>query len=124
MYGNQFYSPMPQYSTPRAPMRMQCTPVGSLDEVRAAQIALDGSVHVFPDLTGARIYTKQINLNGLPEIKTYEIVQAQPENSLEVRVAALEAALRGGEAHGSDADVKPARSKQKPAAVATADGGR
>jgi hypothetical protein len=103
---------------------MQCTPVGSLDEVRAAQIALDGSVHVFPDLTGARIYTKQINLNGLPEIKTYEIVQAQPENSLEVRVAALEAALRGGEAHGSDADVKPARSKQKSAAVTTADGGR
>lgn len=123
MYGNQFYSPMPQYSTPRAPMRMQCTPVGSLDEVRAAQIALDGSVHVFPDLTGARIYTKQINLNGLPEIKTYEIVQAQPKNSLEERVAALEAALRGGR-HESDANSEPARSKQKSAAATTADSGR
>ena len=121
MYSNQFYSPMPQYAQP-APVRMQCTPVGSLDEVRAAQIALDGSVHVFPDLTGARIYTKQINLNGLPEIKTYEIVQAQPENSLEERVAALEAALRGGR-HESDANSEPTRAKRKPPANAAADDG-
>ena len=122
MYGNQFYSPIPAQYTPSAPMRMQCTPVGSLDEVRAAQITLDGSVHVFPDLTGARIYTKQINLNGLPEIKTYEIVQAQPENSLEERVAALEAALRGGR-HESDANSEPARGKRKPPATAPANAG-
>ena len=123
MYSNQFYSPVPQYAQP-APVRMQmqCTPVGSLDEVRAAQIALDGSVHVFPDLTGARIYTKQINLNGLPEIKTYEIVQAQPESSLEERVAALEAALRGGR-HESDANSEPTRAKRKPPANAAANDG-
>ena len=119
MYGNQFYNPMPARYTQPAPMRMQCTPVGSLDEVRAAQITLDGSVHVFPDMTGARIYTKQIGLNGLPEIKTYEIIQAQPENSLEERVAALEAALRGGR-HEPDANSEPARQRRKPAADAAA----
>lgn len=122
MYGNQFYSPLPQYSAPAAPVRMQCTPVGSLDEVRAAQISLDGSVHVFPDLTGARVYTKQINLNGLPEIKVYELSQAGADRSLEDRVAALEAALRGGDTHEPDADVKSARGKQRSSAAAAADG--
>lgn len=48
-------------------------PVTSIDEVRATPIDFDGSIFYFPDLTNNRIYTKQINMDGTPSFKVYEM---------------------------------------------------
>ena len=57
-------------------------PVVSIDEARASQIDLDGSLYVFPDLGNKRIYTKQINLDGTATLLMYELkeipVPSQP----------------------------------------------
>lgn len=47
-------------------------PVTSIEEAKAAQIDFDGSVFFFPDIANGKIYTKQINLNGIAEIKEYK----------------------------------------------------
>lgn len=49
-------------------------PVVSIDEARASQIDLDGSLFVFPDIGNKRIYTKQINLDGTANFSVYEKV--------------------------------------------------
>lgn len=41
-------------------------------------IDFDGTVFYFPDLANQKIYTKQINLDGTPAIKIYELAK-QPE---------------------------------------------
>jgi hypothetical protein len=38
--------------------------VSSFEEARAAQVDLDGSLFVFPDIGNKKIYTKKINLDG------------------------------------------------------------
>ena len=48
-------------------------PVTSIEEVRATPIDFDGSIFYFPDLTNNRIYTKQINMDGTPLFKVYEL---------------------------------------------------
>ena len=48
-------------------------PVSSFEEARASMIDFDGSVFYFPDLANQKIYTKQINLDGTPSIKIYEL---------------------------------------------------
>lgn len=48
-------------------------PVVSIDEARASQIDLDGSLYVFPDLSNKRIYTKQINMDGTATFNVYEL---------------------------------------------------
>jgi hypothetical protein len=50
-------------------------PVVSLDEARAAQIDLDGSLFVFTDIGNKKIYTKQINLDGTATLNTYSLVE-------------------------------------------------
>jgi hypothetical protein len=49
-------------------------PVVSIDEARASQIDLDGSLHVFPDIGNKKIYTKQINLDGTATFNTFALV--------------------------------------------------
>lgn len=49
-------------------------PVVSIDEARASQIDLDGSLHVFPDLNNKKIYTKQINMDGTATFNIFELV--------------------------------------------------
>lgn len=57
-------------------------PVSGVEEARASMIDLDGSLFIFPDLANHRIYTKQINLNGEPEFKTYALREEQkPEEN-------------------------------------------
>ena len=51
-------------------------PVSSFEEARASMIDFDGSVFYFPDLANQKIYTKQINLDGTPSIKIYELAAA------------------------------------------------
>jgi hypothetical protein len=54
-------APMQQYSAPIMMPQMNYIkgrPVVSIDEARASQIDLDGSLYVFPDLGNKKIYTK------------------------------------------------------------------
>ena len=48
-------------------------PVVSIDEARASQIDLDGSLYVFPDLSNKKIYTKQINMDGTASFNVFEL---------------------------------------------------
>lgn len=53
-------------------------PVVSIDEARASQIDLDGSLYVFPDLGNKKIYTKQINIDGTA---TFNVFTLTPETA-------------------------------------------
>lgn len=53
-------------------------PVTSFEEVRASMIDFDGSIFYFPDLANKKIYTKQINADGSPSFKVYQLVEQQP----------------------------------------------
>lgn len=57
-------------------------PVVSIDEARASQIDLDGSLYVFPDLGNKKIYTKQINMDGTATFNVFELAP-QPLPSAE-----------------------------------------
>ena len=56
-------------------------PVLSIDEARASQIDLDGSLHVFPDMGNKRIYTKQINLDGTATFNVFELAPTAPQSA-------------------------------------------
>lgn len=63
-------------------------PVVSIDEARASQIDLDGSLYVFPDLSNKKIYTKQINMDGTATFNVFELmapVEAAPVQSFVTR---------------------------------------
>lgn len=82
-YGMQ----MPQYSRPVAPQEpttpnyIKGRPVVSIDEARASQIDLDGSLHVFPDVGNKRIYTKQFNLDGTATFNVFELAPGAPQSA-------------------------------------------
>lgn len=50
-------------------------PVVSIEEARAAQIDLDGSLHIFTDVGNKKIYTKQINLDGTATLNVYQLIE-------------------------------------------------
>lgn len=56
-------------------------PVVSIDEARASQIDLDGSLYVFPDLGNKKIYTKQINLDGTATFNVFELTEPSEAQS-------------------------------------------
>ena len=66
---------LPAYMLPQtAPSAvLKGRPVSSFEEARVAQIDLDGSVSIFPDLGNKRIYTKRINVDGTAAISTYTL---------------------------------------------------
>lgn len=80
-YGNNnFQTPsfqqyMPQPSQPQQPQQqmLKGRPVSSVDEARAAQIDYDGSLFIFPDITGKKIYTRQVMLDGTSIFNTYTL---------------------------------------------------
>ena len=60
-------------------------PVSSLEEARAAQIDLDGSLFVFPDIGNKKIYTKKINLDGTATLNSYSLdIVAPKEEAVDV----------------------------------------
>ena len=61
----------PYYSAP-AQNYIKGRPVVSIDEARAAQIDLDGSLYVFTDVPNKKIYTKQIGQDGSAIFKVYK----------------------------------------------------
>lgn len=63
--------PAPQYLVQQNLIKGR--PVVSIDEARAAQIDLDGSLYVFPDIGNKKIYTKQINLDGTATFNVFEL---------------------------------------------------
>ena len=67
----------PSYMTPQQNY-IKGRPVVSIDEARASQIDLDGSLYVFPDLGNKKIYTKQINMDGTATFNTFELVAPAP----------------------------------------------
>lgn len=58
---------------------LKCRPVSSKEEAKVAQIDLDGSLWVFPDIGNNKIYTKQINNDGTASFKTYVFTE-EPQN--------------------------------------------
>ena len=56
-------------------------PVVSIDEARASQIDLDGSLYVFPDLGNKKIYTKQINMDGTATFNVFELATPSAEST-------------------------------------------
>lgn len=71
MYPYSINNMMPNYYNPTINGRI----VTSVDEVRASQIALDGSISYFPSPAENKIYAKFVGMNGLPIIKMYELQQ-------------------------------------------------
>lgn len=64
----------PSYSMPLVQQNfIKGRPVVSIDEARASQIDLDGSLYVFPDLGNKKIYTKQINMDGTATFNIFEL---------------------------------------------------
>ena len=73
---------------------LKCRPVSSIDEVKAAQIDLDGSLFVFPDIANQKIYTKQINPDGTAALNTYSLSKEAPTSAPQyVKREELEAAF-------------------------------
>ena len=74
---------LPAYMLPQtAPSAvLKGRPVSSFEEARVAQIDLDGSVSIFPDLGNKRIYTKRINIDGTATISTYTLDEQPIEST-------------------------------------------
>ena len=74
-------APQPDMSTMQMQLQSQSQnyikgrPVVSLDEARASQIDLDGSLYVFTDIGNKKIYTKQITMDGTASLQTYALVE-------------------------------------------------
>ena len=76
---------LPTYMLPQtAPAAvLKGRPVTSFEEARVAQIDLDGSVSIFPDLGNKRIYTKRINADGTAALSTYTLDEKPIEPVIE-----------------------------------------
>ena len=134
-----FQQQMPQgYQQQFAPMQqMQPMPqimkgriVASWDEVKAAQIDLDGSFTYFHCPAENCIYAKAIDINGMPVIQTYKLsndqaaapkryADAETVEALQQKVTSLERYLKGevpnaNESVHNDANIQPASQQSKP----------
>lgn len=97
---------------------LKCRPVSSIEEARAAQIDLDGSLFVFPDVANQKIYTKQINPDGTASLNIYslskDIPPTEPQyvtrEELESTLAAFRSTLLSAE---PKAEPTPAPAKPK-----------
>ena len=80
---------LPAYMMPQtaASAVLKGRPVSSFEEARVAQIDLDGSVSIFPDLGNKRIYTKRINVDGTAAINTYSLDEKAPIEAIATEYA-------------------------------------
>ena len=91
-------------------------------------VPLDGSMSVFVNIQDGEIYTKQLSMNGLAELKTYKLVNPQENkieyvtsndfNGLNQRVQNIENFLNqlGGqqnESNANDASIQPTPANAK-----------
>lgn len=93
-----------QYGMPQQGIKGRI--VTGMEEARAAQIDLDGSVSVFPSPSEHRIYTKTIDINGNPVFEVYQKTTMQEAKTpayadsgvvaaLQQRVEQLEMMIQG-----------------------------
>lgn len=54
--------------------------VTSIEEARAAQIELDGTIFYFPSLAENKIYTKSVGLDGMPIFNVYSLGTTRDNN--------------------------------------------
>jgi hypothetical protein len=110
----------PQYNAAPAQSYLKGRPVVSIEEARASQIDLDGSLFVFTDIGNKKIYTKQINLDGTATLNTYSLVENVAPSESYVTKTELESAItalreemeKGKEKNESTGDIKKPTSKQ------------
>lgn len=105
-YGNGYATT--QQNTMQQPQQIaRLSYVTCIDEAKAAQIPLDGSITVFVNVQNGEIYTKQLDNNGLADLKSYRRIQnvaqqniqyvsVQDFNALIEKVKMLESRLMGG----------------------------
>lgn len=68
-----------QYSGYRMPAYLKGRMVTSIDEAKASQFDLDGTITFFPSLNEGRIYAKTLDNNGLPVFMQFVMQQEQPK---------------------------------------------
>lgn len=109
-YGNGYgngYATTQQNTMQQSQQIARLSYVTCIDEAKAAQIPLDGSITVFVNVQNGEIYTKQLDNNGLADLKLYRRVQnvsqqnvqyvpVQDFNALTEKVKMLESRLMGG----------------------------
>lgn len=109
-YGNGYgsgYVATQQNTMQQAQQIARLSYVTCIDEAKAAQIPLDGSITVFVNVQNGEIYTKQLDNNGLADLKLYRRIQnvaqqnvqyvpVQDFNALTEKVKMLESRLMGG----------------------------
>lgn len=109
-YGNNYgngYATTQQNAMQQAQQIARLSYVTCIDEAKAAQIPLDGSITVFVNVQNGEIYTKQLDNNGLADLKLYRRIQnvaqqnvqyvpVQDFNVLTEKVKMLESRLMGG----------------------------
>lgn len=107
MSPNNYNMPAQAPYRPAMALNVQGRVVTSIDEVRAAQVPLDGSVSYFPCPGEGKIYAKGIDMQGLPYIQVFTIQQASvPASSggdwqgLEHRILAIENKIKEMEGNG------------------------
>ena len=80
-YGNSGYMNGGYYGQqPTQPQFLKCRPVTSIEEARAAQIDLDGSLWVFVDPGHGKIYTKQIRNDASSSFGVYNYIGEDQPN--------------------------------------------
>lgn len=72
-YGGQ------QFSRPQMPSYLKGRMVTSIDEAKASQFDLDGSITFFPSLAENKIYAKTLDNNGLPVFLQFVMQREQPK---------------------------------------------
>lgn len=109
-YGNNYgngYATTQQNTMQQSQQIARLSYVTCIDEAKAAQIPLDGSITVFVNVQNGEIYTKQLDNNGLADLKLYRRVQnvaqqnvqyvpVQDFNVLTEKAKMLESRLMGG----------------------------
>ena len=86
---NNGYQNQGQNNNNASSVYLKCRPVSSQEEARACQIDLDGSLWVFTDVGNKKIYTKQVDVNGLAVFNTYSLdAEAQVGSNTQTSPAA------------------------------------
>ena len=81
IYGNNGYMNGGYYSQQQQqPQFLKCRPVTSIEQARAAQIDLDGSLWVFVDPGHGKIYTKQIKNDASSSFGVYNYIGEDEPN--------------------------------------------
>ena len=97
--------------TPMPQNFLKGRPVVSIEEARAAQIDLDGSLHIFTDIGNKKIYTKQINLDGTATLNVYQLIEDTTSSGyitrdeFEKAIQSLRAEMGGGVQPKSSAEI-------------------